>query len=93
LAAIIDHDGDKVAAAKAVAAQEVVHDSAVDFLTLLTNAGFFSDKVGASDGTQRRAIALAKDWIVSSSGQLEAHNLARCPPASTSPWRVDRPHR
>ena len=79
LAAIIDHDGDKVAAAKAVAAQEVVHDSTVDFLTLLTNAGFFPDKVGASDGTQRLAIALAKDWIVSASGQLEAHNLRALP--------------
>jgi hypothetical protein len=79
LQAVIDHDGDKVAAAKAVTAQQAVHDSTVDFLTLLTNAGFFPDKVGASDGTQRLAIALAKDWIVSASGQQEADNLAALP--------------
>lgn len=81
LQAIIDHDGNKSAAAKAMAAQEAVHDATVDFLTLLTNAGFFPEKMGASDGTQRLAIALAKDWIVSSSGQLEAHNLSALPTA------------
>jgi hypothetical protein len=79
LQAVIDHGGDKRAAAKAMATQEAVHDSTVDFLTLLTNAGFFPDKVGASDGTQRLAIALAKDWIVNASGQLEAHNLTALP--------------
>ena len=65
--------------ADAAAAALAVHEDTVDFLTLLTNAGFFPDRVGASDGTQRLAIALAKDWIVGADGQLEAETLAAMP--------------
>jgi hypothetical protein len=79
LQAIIDADGDKMAATAAAAAAASVHEDTVDFLTLLTNAGFFPDQVGASDGTQRMAIALAKDWIVTADGQLEAQNVAALP--------------
>lgn len=81
LQAIIDADGNKVAAAKAAAVQASVHDDTVDLLTLLSNAGFFPEKVGASDGTQRLAIAQAKDWIVSAGGQLEALNVDALPDA------------
>jgi hypothetical protein len=79
LQALIDHAGDRTAATAAARAGGSVHDDAVDFLTLLTNAGFFPEQVGASDGTQRLAIALAKDWIVGAAGQLEAANLAALP--------------
>lgn len=79
LQAVIDHAGDRTAATAAAQAEGSVHDNTVDFLTLLTNAGFFPEQVGASDGTQRLAIALAKDWIVGSAGQLEAANLAALP--------------
>ena len=79
LANIIEHDGDRRAAAAATAAALSVHDETVDFLTLLTNAGFFPEQVGASDGTQRLAIALAKDWVVEAAGQLEAENVAAMP--------------
>jgi hypothetical protein len=80
LQAVIRHGGDKVAAAAAAAAESSVHDETVDFLTLITNAGFFPDRVGASDGTQRTAIALARDWITGAAGQLEAANLQALPP-------------
>ena len=76
---IIEHGGDKRSAGAAAAAALAVHEDTVDFLTLLTNAGFFPDRVGASDGTQRLAIALAKDWIVGADGQLEAETLAAMP--------------
>lgn len=79
LQAIIDHDGNKTIAAAAAQAAAAVHDDTVDFLTLITNAGFFPERVGASDGTQRLAIALAKDWIVTADGQLEAANLQALP--------------
>lgn len=79
LQAIIDAEGDKSAAATAAAAAASVHEDTVDFLTLLTNAGFFPERVGASHGTQRMAIALAKDWIVTADGQLEAQNVAALP--------------
>lgn len=79
LQAIIDADGDRTAATAAVAAEAAVHEESVDFLTLLTNAGFFPDRVGASDGTQRMAIALAKDWVIAADGQLEAQNVAALP--------------
>lgn len=79
LQAIIDHDGNKITAAAATQAASSVHDDTVDFLTLITNAGFFPDRVGASDGTQRMAIALARDWTVSAAGVLEAQNLQALP--------------
>ena len=79
LQAIIDAHGDKTVAAAAVDAAMSVHEETVDFLTLLTNAGFFPDKVGASDGTQRMAIALARDWIVAADGRLVAQNLGALP--------------
>jgi hypothetical protein len=81
LQAVIDAGGDRAAAATAAAAAASAHDDTVDFLTLLTNAGFFPEQVGASDGTQRMAIALAKDWIVTADGQLEAQNVAALPTA------------
>ncbi|TCK22274.1 hypothetical protein [Pseudonocardia endophytica] len=94
LDAIIAHDGDKKAAAATVAAAAPVHDGTVDFLTLITNAGFYPDQVGASDGTQRLAVALAKDWIIEADGQLEAANLQAMPAGvdlATEGWtgRID----
>jgi hypothetical protein len=76
---VIEHGGNKRAAAAAATAALSVHEDSVDFLTLLTNAGFFPERVGASDGTQRLAIALAKDWIVEADGQLEAETVAAMP--------------
>lgn len=94
LDAIIEHNGDKKAAAATAAAAAPVHEGTVDFLTLITNAGFFPDRVGASDGTQRLAVSLAKDWIIEAGGQLEAANLHAMPSGvdlATEGWagRID----
>jgi hypothetical protein len=79
LEAIIRHGGDKAAATVTAAASASLHDANVDLLTLITNAGFFPDRVGASPVTQRLAIALARDWIVQADGQLEAQNVKALP--------------
>lgn len=79
LQAILDHKGDKAAAQHEVADKSPVRQANVDFLTLVTNAAFYPDDVGASPGTQRLAIALAKDWIVQADGQLEVANRQALP--------------
>jgi len=79
LQAIIDHEGDKLAAKEASDAEASVHDTTVDLLTLLTNAAFYPQKSGASKGTQRLAVALTKDWIVAADAKLDAANVAAVP--------------
>lgn len=77
--AIIEHEGDKDAARQATA--EAAFDEQVDLLTLITNAAFFPDQMGASPATRRWSISLAKSWIVDASGQLEAANRQALPGA------------
>lgn len=79
LQAIIDHEGDTAAAKVTSDAEESVHDTTVDLLTLLTNAAFYPEKSGASKGTQRLAVALTKDWIIAADTQLDAANIAAVP--------------
>ncbi len=79
LQAVVDHGGDKEAAARASAAEAAVHDTTTDYLTLLSNAAFYPDKVGATAGSQRLAISLMRDWIVQAAGQLEAANVQAFP--------------
>jgi hypothetical protein len=67
---VIDNDGDLKAAELATNAQSDALADEVDFLTLLTNAAFYPDKVGASRGTQRLAVAEARDWIHAAANQL-----------------------
>jgi hypothetical protein len=80
LQSVIDNHGDRVAADTATAAAASTHDTTTDFLTLLTNAAFFPERMGTSAGTQRMAIALARDWIIQAGGRLEAKNLNAMPP-------------
>jgi hypothetical protein len=79
LQAVIDHDGDKAAATKAMQIIDPVHETTVDFLTLVSNAALFAEKAGASLGTRRFATALAKDWIIQATGRIEAVNVASVP--------------
>ncbi len=81
LNAIIEHEGDKDAAARAVAAEESLHEDRVDLMTLLSDAAFFPDRAGASLATQRLAVALTSEWIVEAAGRLEAANAAAVPKA------------
>jgi len=79
LQTIIDAEGDKVKAAQEMHRADPLHESTVDFLTLLSNAALYAEKAGASLGTRRFAVALAKSWIAQGAGRLEARNLAAFP--------------
>jgi hypothetical protein len=81
LQAVIDHDGDEEFAAKAITAAEPLRDERVDLMTLLTNAAFYPDKLGASRATQRLAVALTGEWIVEAVGRLQAAATAALPNA------------
>jgi hypothetical protein len=78
---VVKAEGDKDIAAKAIRAALPMHEETVDFLTLISNAAVGTDKSGASLGTRRFAVALAKDWIVQGAGRLEAANVSAQPDA------------
>lgn len=69
---IIDHDGDTTAAADAHELYAPIQQDTVDFLTLVSNAAFYPDQVGASRSTQLVSIAMAQEWIAQADGRLEA---------------------
>lgn len=79
LQAIIDADGDRAAAAIATANEDPAHQETVDFLTLITNAAFYPQRVGASPGTQLLAVATARNWIGEAAGRCEARTLQALP--------------
>jgi hypothetical protein len=81
LEAIIAHEGDEEAASKDVKAQEPLRDERFDVMTLLTNAAFFPEQVGASLATQRLAVALTGEWAIEATGRLAAANTAAVPDA------------
>jgi hypothetical protein len=77
--AIIDHGGDLEAAARAQEAASSARDESQDYLTLLTNAAFFPEKSGTSEGTRQLAVALARDWIVAADRGLALANREAWP--------------
>jgi hypothetical protein len=79
LQAVIAHDGDEEAAAKDVKAQEPLRDERFDVMTLLTNAAFFPDQVGASLATQRLAVAVTGEWAIEATARLEKRNKGAVP--------------
>lgn len=79
LQAIIDRDGDEDAAAEDVKAQEPLRDERFDVMTLLTNAAFFPDQVGASLATQRLAVAVTGEWAIEATSRLERRNAGAVP--------------
>lgn len=79
LQAVIDHEGDKAAAAKA--SKDAAFDNDVDFLTLVTNSAFYPEQMGVSQYTQRWSVSLAKPWIVQGVGQLGVANRGALPAA------------
>lgn len=62
---IIEYHGN-IDRAKAVSASEqIAMDETLDFTELLTSAAMHADVIHASNATQRLAVALSKNWIVS----------------------------
>lgn len=64
LQAIIDHGGDKVAAAASAEQAQAALEERVDFPSLLTNAAMRPEEAGASKATERLAVAISRDWIL-----------------------------
>jgi hypothetical protein len=60
---IIDSDGDEDRAAIDFKTTQDALVKNVDFATLLTNAAMRPDEAGVTNGTQRMAVALSKDWV------------------------------
>lgn len=81
LEAVIAHEGDEEAARNDIKAQEPLRDERFDVMTLLTNAAFFPEQVGASLATQRLAVALTGEWAIEATGRLAAANSAAVPDA------------
>jgi hypothetical protein len=79
LQAVVNAKGDHDVAARTIAAEDPLHQQAVDFLTLLSNAALHGDRAGASLGTQRFTLSLARNWVVQGAGRLEAQNIATMP--------------
>jgi TolA-binding protein len=79
LAAIIEARGDAEVASKRFAVIQQALVETVDFPTLLTNAAMHADEAGASRGTQRLAVAMSRDWILTAHDTLTASTRAGVP--------------
>lgn len=76
---IIDYDGDEGRAKQVMAAQQSALEEGKDFTQLLTDAAMTPDESSASVSTQKFAIALSRDWIVTAYNDVTAQNRAQIP--------------
>lgn len=65
LEVIIEEKGNMNRAEARLVSEQKAMDEIVDFTQLLTSAAMHADVINASNATQRLAIALSKDWIIS----------------------------
>ncbi|MGH2911971.1 MAG: hypothetical protein ACRDJ3_05800 [Solirubrobacteraceae bacterium] len=72
LTTIVELKGDVEAARRRFAATEQALLETVDFPTLLTNAAMHAEQAGASQGTQRFAVAMSRDWVLGAHEALTA---------------------
>ncbi|CAN5287596.1 hypothetical protein BH24GEM2_BH24GEM2_00650 [soil metagenome] len=76
---IIDHDGKVDEADRVFAAEQKSFDEKVSFADLLTNAAIYPEQTKASRSTQRYAVALCRDWIVSAHDDITVKSRAAQP--------------
>jgi len=62
---IIEHHGNIDRARAVLASEQIAMDETLDFTELLTSTAMHADVIHASNATQRLAVALSKNWIVS----------------------------
>lgn len=74
---IIDCDGDRAAALQRFEAEQEAFEERVSFTALLTNAAMHPEISKASLATQRYAVALSRDWIVSAFERLIRNGRAK----------------
>ena len=71
--------GDEKRARASMDAEQQVYDTHKDFTQLLTDAAMDPEGSGASCSTQKFAIALTKEWIVSAYNDVTAKNRMNIP--------------
>lgn len=74
-----EFEGDENRAKTVMDAEQQVYDTHKDFTQLLTDAAMDPEGSGASYSTQKFAIALTKDWIVSAYNDVTAKNRMNIP--------------
>ena len=74
-----EFEGDEKRAKAVMDAEQQVYDTHKDFTQLLTDAAMDPEGSGASCSTQKFAIALTKDWIVSAYNDVTAKNRMNIP--------------
>ena len=62
---IIEHHGNVDRAMSVLASEQAAMEETLDFTQLLTSAAMHADVIHASNATQRLAVALSKNWIIS----------------------------
>jgi hypothetical protein len=79
LQTIIELSGDTDAASRRFAVTQQALAETVDFPTLLTNAAMHAEQAGASQGTQRFAVAMSRDWVLRAHEALTASARSKYP--------------
>ena len=74
-----EFEGDEKRAKSVMDAEQQVYDTHKDFTQLLTDAAMDPEGSGASCSTQKFAIALTKDWIISAYNDVTARNRMNIP--------------
>ena len=74
-----EFEGDEKRAKTVMDAEQQVYDTHKDFTQLLTDAAMDPEGSGASYSTQKFAIALTKDWIISAYNDVTAKNRMNIP--------------
>lgn len=76
---IIDNAGDEIAAQRMMDVEQNAFTTHKDFTQLLTEAAMNPEVSHASYNTQKFAISLSKDWILSAYNDIIATNRAKVP--------------
>src|SRR5262249_15752287 len=74
LKCVIEAQGDEQAAAKLMSQRDPAFDSKQDFATLLSTTAMYPEQVKATEGAQRYALALSKDFFLDGCEALTARD-------------------
>ena len=76
---IVKYDGDRALADDEFKQQKEVFEDKISFTQVLTNAAINPELTEASLATQRFAIALSREWIISAHQDFTAKNIQKVP--------------
>ena len=76
---IVKYDGDRALADDEIKQQKEVFEDKISFTQVLTNAAINPELTEASLATQRFAIALSREWIISAHQDFTAKNIQKVP--------------